>query len=607
MSKIKSRKKLLVAFVLFLIILILKYPVLNEPAFWDGLLWMKSAEWISENNFNPILPGPLEQGGLDTGHPPLVSLILALAFSLFGKSLIIAHLIMICFAFLTLYFTYLLGSYLYNERVGLIAAALLLFSPLFFAQSGAINMDKALAAFTVMTIYFVLKEKPIAYLISGSFLVLSKEAGVFTIFAIVIYIFIKYYKKSKKELFKKCFFYSLPLGAFLLWVFLHKMLIQTGVSIGSPMYWKPITFVIFFRFLSRIKFSFFDNFHWVLTLAILISLSSLKNVIKSFNIKKLIFSIFAGILVLFLFDYGFKFLLNNTDLVATFLSWNKEAFLISGKNLEGILLSFYSYVFIFVLFSFVFFFIKDSISFKSFKNKKLIPILLTFLFYFLLLSWTFNAPRYHLPFHSLFFILGACALNKIFKKKDYIISAIIIILLITQWNSHSTESKGYLLERNMEYLDAVKTHKAMTDYIEKYFPDVTVLTSPWMTEELRYPVLGYIKNSISPLDSTHYDPENNYKNLLVLQYDDWYYYQCYLKKQCDIDNFIPNGKGDIRIYDDRYDEYLTLDDFDIFYYSPQAPYDIQPEKLIDDFNLILIKKFERNGKYAELYASRENI
>ena len=122
-------------YVSVLILLIYKLPILNAPYFWDGMLWIKSAEWISNNGFNPILPLPLSFGGIDTGHPPLVLLSLALAFFTFGNSLIVAHLVILFFASLTLYFTYLLASHIYNEQVGVIASILLLFSPLFFAQS----------------------------------------------------------------------------------------------------------------------------------------------------------------------------------------------------------------------------------------------------------------------------------------------------------------------------------------------------------------------------------------------------------------------------------------------------------------------------------------
>lgn len=599
---ILKRGNLLIAIILFLILLILKLPILGMPYFWDGIVWIQSAEWISNNNLNPILPMSEAQGGLDTGHPPLVLMSLAIAFSLLGHSLIIAHLVMIVFAFLTLYFTYLLGTSLYNKKTGFIAVALLLVSPLFFAQIGIINLDLPLAAFTMMTLYFALRNKFVAYLISGSLLVLSKEPGILSILAILCYIFIKNYKKPKKELFKKCLLYSLPLFALLSWLYFHYIQQQAEVISGIPKFWKPITLIIFFRFFNRLKFFFLDNFHWILTFMILISLSSLKKIRESINIKKIIFLILLSSLILFLFTYGLKFLLVRISFLASFFSLNEQAFYISEKNLKSILLNFYSYRFIFILFIVLLIVIKDAISFTSFKNKKLIPILLTFLFYLLLFSWTINLPRYHLPLYPLFFILSASALNKLFKKKSYMISAAIMFLLITQWASDDADSRSYLLEKNMDYLDVVKTHKSMTNHIEKHFPNATILTFPPMTDELRYPHLGYVKNPLNTLDYRHYDSTNNYKNSFVLQHGDWYYYKCYSKKQCGVENFIPIGEGDIRIYDDRYDEYLTLDDFDLFYYSPQAYFFNRHIKLIEDFNMTLIKKFEKNGRYTELYA-----
>src|SRR4030042_2847694 len=105
----QTKKNLLVATILFLTLLVLKFQVLDTPLFWDEIFWVKSADWISDNNLYPIPPGLLDQGGLDTGHPPLFLSSIAVAFVLLGKSLLIAHLVMMIYAFLALYFTYLLG------------------------------------------------------------------------------------------------------------------------------------------------------------------------------------------------------------------------------------------------------------------------------------------------------------------------------------------------------------------------------------------------------------------------------------------------------------------------------------------------------------------
>ncbi|MBI4009882.1 MAG: glycosyltransferase family 39 protein, partial [Candidatus Aenigmarchaeota archaeon] len=298
---IYKNKNLIVGALLVTLLFILKYPILNTPHFWDATLWIKSAYWTLNNNFNPVLPFPLENGGLDTGHPPLVFLSLALAFYLFGNSLITAHFVMLLFAVITIIFTYLLASYLYDEKVGIISSLFLLFSPLFFAQSGIVSLDLPLAAFTISTIYFALRNNIIGYLISGALLALSKEPGVLTIIAILVYIFIKNYKESKQELIKKCFIYSIPIIIFAIWIYYHAINqpIYNAIS-GSSEFWRPITPIIFFRFLNRLKFLFLENFHWVLTLIILITLSNTKKLIKITR-KRLLISVLITLLLIYSF------------------------------------------------------------------------------------------------------------------------------------------------------------------------------------------------------------------------------------------------------------------------------------------------------------------
>ena len=186
----QNRRDFFIGFSLFLILFLIKLQTFNTSLFWDESVWFRGAEWISENEFYPIPPGPFDMGGLDTGHPPFTLVILSIAFIIFGKSIFIAHFIMFLFSFLMLYFTYKLGSYIFNETTGIIASLLLLASPLFIAQSGLANLDIPLGALALITIYSAIKEKKLAYLISGSLLVLSKEPGILTILSVSLYIFL---------------------------------------------------------------------------------------------------------------------------------------------------------------------------------------------------------------------------------------------------------------------------------------------------------------------------------------------------------------------------------------------------------------------------------
>jgi len=598
---------MLVLALLILLLLLANLPILKLPIFWDGVYWVNSAEWMSRNNLNPILPGIYTSGGLDVGHPPLVYLSLAVSFFLFGASPFAAHLSMLVLSLLALYFTYLLGSHLYGAKSGLIASLLLLFSPLFLAQSGSVSLDMGLVAFTVMAIYFALKDKKLLYWISGNLLVLSKEAGNATIIAVFVYTFIRDYKKPRKELIKNLAISLSPLLTYIAWMALH-WTVQD--QFAHPAFFNTISPLIILRLLNRIRVFFFNEYNWVLTLIVLISMCQLKDFKKFLTIKCIAIQLLTLASVFVFLTLLFNMAFKHESTLLNLINITAKSFHINGKDFHNILLSVYNLRVVFAIFATFLVFFWKNLRFGIFKNKEASPMLLTLLFYFLAFSWTVFMPRYFLALCPIFYIIGGKALNDLFKKKAFFVLIVILVFFIIQGKGSSSETKGYILERNMEYVDSVMTHQLMAEYIEENFPKATILTYRFMTAELRYPFLGYVKESISPIDLEHYKLKDKKTNF-ALQPDDWYYYQCYLKKQCDPSTQVPcdpstrvQGKeGDIRDYDARYKEYLTPDNFDLLYYSPQATEKIDILKFIEEFNLTLVKRFERNGKYTELYST----
>jgi len=181
-----------IAIILFILVLTLKSPVLNLPYHSDALSsYVPTAVWMKDNGFNPFSLGFANS----YGHPPLFFQTLALAFFLFGTKLFVAHLLIIIFSFLAIFFTYLIGEYLYGKKVGIFAALFLLFDPLFFAQSGMVQISVPFTALTMVSVYFALRNKTAFYLFAASCLVLFKEPAIFTISIITLY---KYLEKDKR-------------------------------------------------------------------------------------------------------------------------------------------------------------------------------------------------------------------------------------------------------------------------------------------------------------------------------------------------------------------------------------------------------------------------
>ena len=582
-----KKTNILVIVFLILLILILKWPILNMPYHWDSIYITEGASWIHNNNFNPILPGMGFAGGINYGHPPFSYLFLAFMYSLFGESPLTSHLTILFFAFLSLYFTFLLGSILFNKKVGIIASLFLFFTPLFFAQIGLVNLDIMLTAFTLMTFYFVLKKNNLGFFIFGSLLVLTKEPGIFIVASIFLYKLYEQYKHNNL-VFKELVIYAFPALIFLSWYFIQWL--KISVFFYPPNIYQDLSIRVFFRFGNRLRYLFLDDFKWILTTIFFVSIISIRKV--RLNFKNILLSLIPSFLI-FIFFWNITIIIQFLD---KFLHIDKGYFLIEAAKFQP-------YAFLFTFIIFICFITK--FNFKQIKFDKTLPFIIVTILFLILFSFTSFNYRYLLPLYPFFFIITANSLNKIFKKYTILIILIILLLFIIPWGGDSTDSRGYILEKNIEYLDMIKTHAEMDKFIEENYPDATILTSWPMIEELRYPSKGYTTKEINIINALYYD--SNYKLQKIDQEigkTEWYFYSCYKQKQCDNTNLTIEEKIDIRIYDTRYQEELTSEMFDLLYYSPQSFKIPNYQEIITDFDLILIKRFESNGKYTELYGKK---
>ncbi|WP_321422158.1 glycosyltransferase family 39 protein [uncultured Methanobacterium sp.] len=128
-------------------------------------------------------------------QPPVFILLLAAFFKLFGFGIVQARMVSVFLGFLTVLFTYLLGLKLYNKKIGLLAALLMLLNPLFFVISRTVRMDIAVACFMVIAIYctfLALKESKLGYYFASALFatlaLLSHPNGIIAILSVVIII-----------------------------------------------------------------------------------------------------------------------------------------------------------------------------------------------------------------------------------------------------------------------------------------------------------------------------------------------------------------------------------------------------------------------------------
>lgn len=195
-------------------------------------LWMDEA-WFINPAFNLAFHGFFGTTMMPTFHNighftywqmPCYMILLAISFKLIGFGIFQARIVSVLLGFFTVLFTYMLAHELFSKKVGLLAALLLIFNPLFFTVARQVRMDIAVACFTVIGLYFLIKalktNKYSYYFLTGIFAILSflsHPDGIFSIISIVlIYGICKVDLKNHKIEFKLKEILYLILGPILL-------------------------------------------------------------------------------------------------------------------------------------------------------------------------------------------------------------------------------------------------------------------------------------------------------------------------------------------------------------------------------------------------------
>jgi len=542
MEFFKRNFEFMFIFLLAIIIFILKYPILNLPYSWDVMNYViPSAQHIYEGNFTIFL------WSYSNGHPPFYFILLGFLFKLFGNSQIVSNLVTIFFSFLATYYTYLIGKHLFSRKIGVIATFLMFFYPTFFSHSGISHVAIPLTALAIISIYYFIKNNRILYLIFSSFLVLTEERAVVIPVSLLIYDFFK----NKKFNFKRSIILSLPIILFMIWMISNKLhygyfLWPLSTSLFS------VNFIqIFLNIFMILKNLFFDYYKWILTSFIIISCFSFK-LLR--NRKKVVYSVIVSV-IFFIFIF----------ILPKFSIYFQRYF----PNIADyfIIVKYFSFLFAILLFILL-------LSFNKFidfwNDKKFYPFY--FIFIFIFLSYVLFipfAPRYALPIYPIIFLFFSVSLVKVFKKYSYIAFVIVLILFATQWFG-DRDTVGFTLEYNMEYVDAIKTHQMATNYLEENYPDAVILASFPQSLELQYPYLGYVKKPLKTVSIPPF-PGLTSKNFTI---------------------HLNSG---------IYNKTIDLNSIDIVYYSDQEFKTRHSKEINKILNKTLVKKFEMNGKVAEIY------
>lgn len=501
------------AFFFFCLVVFLKLPVIRLPFHWDDLATMSTAIAIYKHWPNAIW---MQDLGKDIGHPPFFYGFLAFIWSLFGFSIWASHLVVIIFSFIGVYFTYLLGAQLKDRRAGLLGALLLFFSPLYFAQSGTLNLDLPLTSLLVMAFYFLLKGRNKLYFFAAGCAVLTKVSGLLLIPSAMIFAMLEKNSGQVRSFLKKILVHLCVFSIFMAWAVYHKH--KTGWLIYPQNLVRPFTASGFIEALYDIMSTlFFADSRFLLTISIIYAVF-LKGASRA-----VYWAVFIGVI---------------------YFAASPQFF---NTNVMYLLLVIYIVIYAAV-----------GARMVTEKNGRL-PL---FLFIFLgLISLSiyktvcYVLPRYFLFIYPFYFILAACCLADVFKNNNYYLAgfvSILILLSIGNWYGHRSGIGGSLLESNMEYIDQIRTHQSACKYIMDNYPQSTVLTNWPQILELREPLLGYVKRPV--------------RNL----------------------NFLKCGPE-------------SMQEADLVYYSSETNKAGQMKKLMEKFNLVLLRDYRVNGKRASVY------
>ena len=301
----ERKKEILIALGLLGIVLLAKAPTLQVPYHWDEMgAYVEPAHWLSQRGLWQVLPG-WHPAGKFFGHPPGIYFPLAALYQVFGPTVWVSHLFAASFGFLGVYYTYLLGSYLFNRKTGVIAGLLLFGCPVYFAQTGLVLGDVPVTAFGVMCVYYGLRKKYLGYVICSVIMVLMKETSMLIIFCLLWYLYFSH--KGPPGVYVTLLKYAVPLLA--LGLFFAAQKIATGSMLDNAYFDSHPLISYDIRFLGN-KFFYVGGWialeqnRWILSIIIMLDLLRRG---KSFWIKP--YYLFLLVLIFYLGAFTLVFFL----------------------------------------------------------------------------------------------------------------------------------------------------------------------------------------------------------------------------------------------------------------------------------------------------------
>lgn len=188
-----------------------KLPHLSLPYFWDEAWVYAPAVLEMHKNGLSLLPDAIPPE-LSRGHPLLFHFLAAVWVKIFGTSFFAFHSFALAVSVSLLVAVYFFCKEFFSPMMGLLSAAMLAVQPLFIAQSSFLLPEVMMALWTVLTLYFYLKEKWMLFIVFASLMLLTKESGIVLLGTIGLWTLFENVFLKKEPLLKpealKCLYYS---------------------------------------------------------------------------------------------------------------------------------------------------------------------------------------------------------------------------------------------------------------------------------------------------------------------------------------------------------------------------------------------------------------
>jgi len=256
MDRISLIKKEYLIVLLTLSLLLLLYLTRIPPVYIDEM-WHIDCGWTFVKTGRLALSayGDTLNANIIIFQPPLFNLLLGLWFKFFGLGLFQARLLIVIISTLILFFTFLIGKTLYNDRIGIVSSILLFFW--WFSLFRFTRYDIPVSLFFLIGFYLLLraeggKGKFIKYFFSGLFCGLASITHLYGgIGAISIFIlFISKYKYKqffKRELILFIIGVMLPLSIYALYLYPYLDIYSKQASIFASGRFSIFSLNFYFR------------------------------------------------------------------------------------------------------------------------------------------------------------------------------------------------------------------------------------------------------------------------------------------------------------------------------------------------------------------------